>query len=154
MMIDIQILDHARLDETLALLIPLYDAAYASYLRDELARSIKPNDDQRITFVALVDGKVAGAVQVLLGYINTDTYDLIWLSVGEAYKGRGVAKTLMAHAENFVANELLKGQPGTLMLADFTRHENPDSQFYINFGYTAGPLMHDNAPVMLKILNR
>lgn len=149
----IQILREARLAETLDMLIPLYDAQYEIYLRDEIARGTRPNDDQRTTFIALMDGKVAGAVQVLLNYVNTDTYDLIWLSVGEDFKGRGLSKLLMAHAEKHVAENLLKGQPGTLMLADFTRHENPDSKFYINFGYTEGPLMHDGAPIMLKILN-
>lgn len=141
------------LAETLELLTPLYDPHYTHYLHDEITRSTQPNDDQRMTFIALVDGRVAGAVQILLNYVNTETYDLIWLSVGEAYKGRGISKKLMAYTEDYVATQLLKGQPGTLMLADFTRHENPQSQFYINFGFTEGPLMHDGAPIMLKILN-
>jgi len=150
----IQKLREARLEETLNMLIPLYDPHYEVYLRDEIARGARPNDDQRTTFIAVSDdGRVAGAVQILLNYVNTETYDLIWLSVGEDFKGRGLSKLLMAHAEKHVAEDLLKGQPGTLMLADFTRHENKDSKFYINFGYTEGPLMHDGAPIMLKILN-
>lgn len=152
--IAIEILTPARLEETLDMLIPLYDPHYAPYLRDEIARSTRPNDDQRMTFIALAEGRVAGAVQILLNYVNTETYDLIWLSVGKGYQGLGLSRTLMAHAENHVAQELLQGRPGTLMLADFTRHENQDSRFYINFGFTEGPLMHDGAPIMLKILNK
>jgi GNAT superfamily N-acetyltransferase len=149
----VETLTETRLEETLDLLIPLYDPHYAPYLRDELTRSVRPNDDQRLTLIALVEGRVAGAVQILLTYINTESYDLIWLSVGKGYQGLGLSKTLMAHAETYVAEVLLKGEPGTLMLADFTRHENTDSQFYINFGFTEGPAMHDGAPVMVKILN-
>lgn len=151
--IAIEPLTPARLEETLALLTPLYDPHYSPYLREEVARGAGPNEHQQTTFIALVDGTVAGAVQILLNYVNTETYDLIWLSVGKDYQGLGLSKRLMAHAENYVAEVLLKGQPGTIMLADFTRHQNPDSRFYINFGYTEGPLMHDGAPIMLKILN-
>lgn len=153
MTVTIEILTPERLDEALAMLIPLYDPRYEVYLRDEITRSTRSNDDQRTSFIALVEGRVAGAVQILLNYVNTETYDLIWLSVGKDYQGLGISKALMAHAENYVAGELLKGAPGTLMLADFTRHDNRDSRFYLNFGYTEGPLMHDGAPIMLKILN-
>lgn len=151
--IAIEHLTPARLEETLSILTPLYEPHYAPYIRTEIALGARPNEHQQTTFIALVDGKVAGAVQILLNYVNTETYDLIWLSVGKDYQGLGLSKRLMTHAETYVAEVLLKEKPGTLMLADFTRHQNPESQFYINLGYTEGPKMHDGAPIMLKILN-
>ncbi|MCD8497381.1 MAG: GNAT family N-acetyltransferase [Alphaproteobacteria bacterium] len=148
--ITIEHLTPARLAETLEVLIPLYEAHYEPFIRTEIAKGAVPNDHQQTTFIALVDGKVAGAVQILLNYVNTETYDLIWLSVGKNYQGLGLSKKLMDHAENYVAQMLLKGEPGTLMLADFTRHQNPDSKFYLNLGYTEGPLMHDARRLCLR----
>jgi GNAT superfamily N-acetyltransferase len=148
-----EILTPERLDECLSVLIPLYEPEYEPYIRDEISRSTQPNDLQWTTIIALIDGRVAGAVQVLLNYVNTQSYDLIWLSVGKDYQGQGLSRGLLAEAERYVAHNLLKGEKGSLMLADFTRHKNPTSDFYIKAGYTLGPEMHDGASLMIKILN-
>lgn len=151
--ISFQILTARRLEECLSILIPLYAPEYEPYIRAEITRSTHENDLQWTTLIALVNGKIAGAVQVLLNYVNTQTYDLIWLSVGKDYQGRGLSRQLLGEAERYVANVLLKGEKGSLLLADFTRHHNPASDFYIKAGYTLGPQMHDGAPIMIKILN-
>lgn len=148
-----EILTAGRLEECLSILIPLYEPEYEPYIRDEITRSTQANDLQWTTIIALIDGKIAGAVQVLLNYVNTQSYDLIWLSVGKDYQGRGLSRALINEAERFVSQDLLKGEKGSLMLADFTRHHNPNSNFYTKAGFTEGPLMHDGAPLMIKILN-
>lgn len=151
--ITFEILTPERLEECIALLLPLYEPEYEPYIRAEIGNSTQANTLEWTTIIALIDGRIAGAVQVLLTYVNTQSYDLIWLSVGKDYQGRGLSRALIAEAERYVAQDLLKGEKGTLMLADFTRHTNPKSDFYIKAGFTEGPMMHDGAPIMLKILN-
>lgn len=147
------ILTAERLEECLAVLTPLYEPQYAPYIRDEIARSTRENELQSTTIIALIEGKIAGAVQILLTYVNTQSYDLIWLSVGKSYQGQGLSRLLLAEAERYTAENLLKGEKGSLMLADFTRHNNPSSDFYQKAGYTECAIMHDGACLMLKKLN-
>ncbi len=149
----IDILKESDLDEAVAMLVRAFDSRFEKDARIELQRSLGPNPDARITFVARLDGKIVGTVQCMMDYVHTDTYCLFWVGADPDYQGVGVGRALMAHAENHIARDLLKGKPGTVIITDYTRIRNPESGYYTSQGYVPGPLTHNGAPVMVKILN-
>ncbi len=151
--LSIEQLTPGRLEEAVALVVRVFGPAYEKEAREELPWSLRPNPDNRITFVACIGGRIVGMIQPMVSYIHTDTYGLSWVSTDPAHQGKGIGKALVKHAEKHIARDLLKGKPGTVVIVDYTQKENPASRFYANLGYVAGPRTHNGAPVMVKILN-
>lgn len=110
-------------------------------------------------FVALDPaGAVIGAVEC--GTWQEDEADENWsnaywmtsLAVDPAWQKKGLGDALLHRVEKYVADDLLKGEPGQLCFTDATKKANPESRFYEHRGYTAYDEW-DGKPLMSRDLN-
>jgi ribosomal protein S18 acetylase RimI-like enzyme len=145
-----------RIDDSVGVILRAFDASYEKDARLELGRSLSPHDhfDRPETFVALQDGKVVGTIQTAQNYAHFDVYSLSWIAVDPAMQGRGVGKSMVRHAEEHIARNILNGKPGTILIVDDTRVKNPGTDYYLRMGYADGPVTHRGMQVMVKIVNK
>ena len=137
----------AELDSGLALLLEIFPSTPQSEV-DSLAKhwtefnpaitfNFEEKDYHTVHFMAKVEGKP-------VGYICCEIYDyshknsmfwLCFLGVVKQERNLGYGKKLMAHAERFIANDLLNSQPGLVVLRDISEKRDGEKGFYERLGY-------------------
>ena len=100
------------------------------------------------TLVAVEDGKVVGAEQVVWGYLMPDTYIISWLCVCPERQRRGIGSAMMDEALRYIGDKLLDGRRGTVYLSAAVGRD-----YYARWGFVPGPPNHHGAAIMLKIVN-
>jgi ribosomal protein S18 acetylase RimI-like enzyme len=89
---------------------------------------------------------VCAVVQIIF---CTDTYGLCWLAVRSELQRQGIGTSLVDAVMKYTEEELLRGKPGTMLLACFPEL----TQYYIERGFHAGIPMHEDSVTMSHVLN-
>jgi ribosomal protein S18 acetylase RimI-like enzyme len=98
--------------------------------------------------VAVEDGTVVGAVQVVWGYLMPDTYIISWLCVSPELQRSGIGSAMMDYALRYISDRLLYGRRGTVYLSAAVGRD-----YYARWGFIPGPPNHHDAVIMLKVIN-
>jgi aminoglycoside 6'-N-acetyltransferase I len=95
--------------------------------------AMNPNQTDYHIFIFEVDGKVAGYHCTGKRPLTDGTYDLYWIVSDPEFSGKGIGKSLLKHAEDFVRN-----CNGRWLLAETSSKESYTStqNFYLRNNYT------------------
>lgn len=97
------------------------------------------------TFVTKVDGAIVGIVQSITGYVHPNFQGFAWLGTHPNFRGQGVARGILKHAEDFTVATKFGDSDGTFFLVAAY-----DATYYELLGYHRGGNTHDNFPFMFK----
>jgi GNAT superfamily N-acetyltransferase len=127
------------MDETLGVLSHAFGGALSS-MSSRAAENLRDiqagRRDQGVAFSALVDGHVAGNIQLDCAF--SPEFRLKWLAVDPARQGVGVGTALLAHADGFMADSLAEYgyDHGIVSLSSLVSVQYPESRFFERNGYT------------------
>ena len=115
---------------------------------DDFHHSFSGTKYSPTTLVAVEDGQLVGAVQVVWGYLMPDTYVISWLCVDPDRQRLGIGSAIMDEVLRYTREGLLGGRRGTVYLSAAVGRD-----YYARWGFVPGPPNHHDAVIMLKILN-
>ncbi|MBB2985643.1 GNAT family N-acetyltransferase [Terracoccus luteus] len=85
--------------------VELFGEGSSAWTLEEVRELHRSGDKRRIDRAALVDGRLVGALELMLPVNDNRDTALLWLSVDPSSRGRGVGSTLLAEAERVAASE-------------------------------------------------
>lgn len=103
------------------------------YYRDYLADPPNLPTNRSAAYVACEGEKPVGYIRCLLN--SADEASISRLAVADQFRKHGTGQALVEKAEDLMAREWLRGEPGRVVLLDYTRYTNPFSRFYARLGY-------------------
>ncbi len=113
---------------------------------EDIESSLSQDSYRATTFVATdAQGQIIGMIQSISGYIAFNLRCFAWLAVLPDYRGKGIGKLLLHHAEQQAITEHFAGHAGTFMLS--AQFHPP---YYESVGYHSGGVTHDGNPILVK----
>ena len=118
--------------------------------KDEFARLFRNESHPTYVFLAHQDNKPVGIGACLETYFAMNVFGICWVGVLLEYRDRGICTALLHHIEDFITNELLEDNTGTIILA-----ADNAANLYERLGYTKqhSPI-HDESFIMSKIIKK
>ncbi len=121
---------------------------YRTEAEAEFSRLLKGEAHPTHVFIAKKNGQPIGMAACVQTYFSMNVYGICWVAVLEEHRRQGVGANLIQHVEHYIANVMLKGRTGTVILAANL------TDYYSKLGYQKqSDPMHDGAFIMSKILN-
>ncbi len=109
--------------------------------------SLRDNLRLHKTLIALVDGKIAGAVQCVHSNLSVNIYNICWVCVDPKHQRKGIGRQIVEGASEYIEKEFLKGKPGTIALA-----ADIDTSYYEKSGFSTNNNTHSGGKLMTKIV--
>lgn len=82
--------------------------------------------------------KLIGTSGIIREWVAPNTYSIFWVCVHEGHRNQGIGTKIMNATIDVLRNDVLNGQPGTLIL--YCLEHN--CSFYEGLGFERGPLGH------------
>ena len=138
----------SEIPEAATVIATVFAEKYRQKAIDEFLRLFAGERHPTYVFAARRDGKIIGISACLETYFAMQAYGICWVAVLEEYRNQKVGTQLIRHAEQFIINDLLQGQPGTIILSA------DKIEYYQKLGYALQPtLMHDKSQIMMKTVS-
>lgn len=84
------------------------------------------------------NGKLVATSGIIREWVAPNTYSIFWVCVDMDRRGEGLGTKMMNTTTQNLAQEVLEGKPGTLMLYCLPHN----CAFYETLGYDKGPMGH------------
>ena len=143
--LDIQALSAVDAPAVQSLLTRSFGAAFAQLSRVDIEATFSDYPYAPISMVGFRQGQVVAFVQVSAAYFHPSTYSLAWLAVAPEQRRAGFGGAMIRHAEVHIKRELLRGNPGSVLLV--AAH---DPSYFQHLGYLMGPSLFDGSPILIK----
>lgn len=147
-MITIKPLQYNQIDDA-AHIIQTVFGQHGDKAKQEFERLFKGEDHPTYVFLAYKNNQVVGIAACLETFFSFNVYGICWIAVLEEHRRQGICKKLFMHIEKFIADELLDGKKGTVILS-----ADSYANYYERLGYKKLPEpIHDQSFLMQKIIN-
>lgn len=151
MRITLEFLDKSRLREAVGVIESAFGKTYKHAATHDLELSLSNAPLKPTTLLAIFNEEVIGTIQYMPAFFSFNTYAFLWVSIAKHKQGQGFSRELMSLFENHIAENILAGNPGTIICSS---SKNLPADFYPKImGATQGPTQHDGSVIITKNLN-